>query len=312
MLHLAAILLGWAPQRNAAAIAAVSRLDNKGIRMKLAMLAALAAITAPALAQDSPKDVAQDRAENPAPRDLCSELGGLDTPACIVDPGKIQVEVGMADWTLDKDDGQRKDTIDTGEILLRYGVTGTTEVRVGWTAFGYARTRDFSSGTIDRTTSVGDVTLGVKQSISHPAEGKTGLAVALLPYATLPSGRRDVGAGDWGGGLIIPTSYKLSDDFSLEMTPEVDAAVDDSGSGRHLAYGTAFGVQAHLGKTFIVTPEVQFVRDRDPSGHATMSRASVSLDYQPQKYTIVDLEAIAGLNRATPDIELAWGITRKF
>jgi hypothetical protein len=134
----------------------------------------------------------------------------------------------------------------------------------------------------------------------------------LLPYATLPSGRRDVGAGDWGGGLIIPTSYKLSDDFSLEMTPEVDAAVDDSGSGRLLAYGTAFGVQAHLGKTFIVTPEVQFVRDRDPSGHATMSRASVSLDYQPQKYTIVDLEAIAGLNRATPDIELAWGITRKF
>jgi hypothetical protein len=159
---------------------------------------------------------------------------------------------------------------------------------------------------------VGDVTLGIMQSISHPAEGKTGLAVALLLYATLPSGRCEVGAGDWGAGLIIPTSYKLSDDFSLEMAPEVDAAVDDSRSGRHLAYGSAFGVQAHLGKKLIVTPEVQFVRDRDPSEHPTMSRASVSLEYQPQKYTVVDLEGIAGLNRATPDIELAWSITRKF
>ncbi len=250
--------------------------------MKIALLAALAAITAPASAQDSPKDIAQDRAENPAPRDLCSELGGLDTPACVVDPGKVQAEVGLTDWTLDKGDGQRKDTIDTGEVLLRYGVTGTTEVRLAWTAFGYARTRDFISGAIDRIMGVGDVTLGVKQSISHPAEGKTGLAVALLPYATLPSGRRDVGGGDWEGGLIIPTSYKLSDDISLEMTPEVDAAVNDSGSGRHLAYGSAFGVQAHLGKKFIVTPEVQALRDRDPSGHATMSRASISLDYQPQ------------------------------
>lgn len=96
------------------------------------------------------------------------------------------------------------------------------------------------------------------------------------------------------------------------MTPEVDAAVNDSEAGRHLAYGCAFGVQAHLGKKLIVTPEAQFLRNRDPSGRATMSRASVSLDYQPQKYTIVDLEAIAGMNRATPDIELAWGITHKF
>lgn len=280
--------------------------------MKPVFLAALAMLAAPVSAQDSPKDMAQDKAQNPAPRDLCSELGGLDTPACIVDPAKLQVEVGMGDWTLDKSDGQRKDTIDTGEILLRYGVTGTTEVRLGWTAFGYARTRDLASGAIQRTTGVGDVTLGIKQSISHPAEGKTGFAVAILPYATLPSGRQDVGAGDWSAGLIIPTSYKLSDDFSLEMTPEVVAAVNESGSSRHLAYGTAFGVQAHVTKTFIVTPEVQLVRDRDPIGHATMSRASLSLDYQPQKYTIIDVEAIAGLNHATPDIELAWGVTHKF
>jgi hypothetical protein len=280
--------------------------------MKPALLSALAFLASPAFAQDSPHDIAQDRAQNPAPRDLCSELGGLDTPACIVDPDRLQVEVGMTDWRLDSSSEQRKDTIDAGDVLLRYGLGGTTEIRLGWTAFGYARTRNRASGEIDPTSGIGDVTLGIKQSISHPAEGKTGFAMALLPYATLPTGRKDVGAGDWGAGLIIPTSYKLSDDFSLEMTPEVDAAVNESGSGRHLVYGSAFGVQARLGKKFILTPEVQFVRDRDPSQRAAMSRASLSFDYQPQKHTLFDFEAITALNHNTPDIELAWGITHKF
>lgn len=280
--------------------------------MKPVLLAMLSLLAAPAFAQDSPGDIAQDRAKKPAPRDLCSELGGLDTAACIVDPGRIQVEVGMTDWTLDSDRDQRKDSIDAGEILLRYGVGGTTELRLGWTAFGYTRMRDKGSGLVDRAEGTGDVTLGIKQSISHPAEGKTGLAMALLPYATLPSGPTGVGNGDWSAGLVIPTSYKLSDAFSLEMTPEIDAAATEGGSGRHLAYGSAFGVQAHLGKTFMLTPEVQFLRDRDPARHATMTRAGLSFDYQPDKSTLFDLAAIAGLNSGTPDIQLSWGITRKF
>jgi hypothetical protein len=273
---------------------------------------AFALIAGPAFAQDSPSDVAQDRAHNPAPRDLCSELGGLDTPACIVDPQHLQVETGLGDWTLDKTSDQRKDTVDVGDTLLRYGVGATTELRLGWTAFGTTRTRDRLTGAIERSTGIGDVTLGLKQSLSHPAEGKTGFAIALLPYATLPSGKKDVGEGDWGAGLIVPTSYKLSDTLALEMTPEVDAAVNESGAGRHLAYGSAMGVQVHLSKTMILTPEFQVLRDRDPSQHATMSRASLSFDVEPGKTTLLDVEAIAGLNRNTPDIELAWGVTHKF
>jgi hypothetical protein len=273
---------------------------------------ALALVAAPAFAQDSPHDVAQDRAHNPAPRDLCSELGGLDTPACIVDPQHLQVEMGLSDWTLDNASDQRKDTFDIGDVLLRYGVGATTELRVGWTAFGYIHTRDRLSGGVTKSSGIGDVTLGIKQSLSHPAEGKTGFAIALLPYATLPSGRKDVGAGDWGAGLIVPTSYKLSDTVALEMTPEIDAAVDQSGSGRHLAYGSAFGVQVHLSKKMMITPEMQFVRDRDPEEHATMARASLSFDAQLDKNTLLDFETIAGLNHDTPDIELAWGVTHKF
>ena len=74
-------------------------------------------------------------------RDLCAERPGLDTPACTVDPGHLQVEVGLGDWTLDRQSGNRTDTILLGDISARYGVGESTEIRLGGTAEGRVRTR---------------------------------------------------------------------------------------------------------------------------------------------------------------------------
>lgn len=279
------------------------------------IIGGLALLSSPAMAdqqQNSHDEIAQDSTRRPTLRDLCSDRPGLNTPACTVDPNHIQIEMGLGDWTLDRQADQRNDLVEAGDILLRYGVTPTTEIRFGWTAFGYSRSRDTMSGEIEKVSGIGDVTLGVKQNLRHPAEGKMGLAVALLPYVTLPTGHNEIGAGDWGAGLIIPTSYKISDVVSLELTPKIDAAVDEDGSGRHLAYGTAMGMQVHLTKTIRLTPELQITRDDDPQQHVTMSRAALSFDIQPVKMLQIDLQAIAGLNDDTPDVELAFGVTRKF
>lgn len=262
--------------------------------------------------QDTPQEIAQDSPTHPAPRDLCSDRPGLNTPACIVDPGRLQIELGIGDWTRTRTADQHQDLIELGQIALRYGITPTTEIRFGWTSYGLSRSRDPDSHAIDRESGVGDVTLGLKQNLRHPAEGKTGFALAVLPYVTLPTGHQDIGAGDWGAGLVFPGSYKLNDDVSLELTPEVDAAVNESGSGRHLAYGTAFGVQVHVTKAIRLTPEVQVIRDRDPGQAATLSKASLSIDAQPAKLIQVDLQCAAGLNRRTPDLEISAGVTRKF
>jgi len=229
-----------------------------------------------------------------------------------VDPGHWQVEVGLGDWTLDRQEDEREDRIETGDILLRYGIGGTTEVRLGWTAYGYSRTRDRATGEVDRADGIGDVTIGIKQNLRHPAEGKTGLAVALLPFVTIPTGHSDIGDGDWSAGLIVPASFKFSDTVSLELSPEIDAAANESGSSRHLSYGAAMGVQVHLTKTIRLTPEVQLLRDDDPDHAATMSKASLSFDVLATKLTQFDLQAVAGLNRDTPDLELAFGVTHKF
>lgn len=243
-------------------------------------------------------------------RDFCGDRPGIGTPACTVDAGHLQVELGLGDWTLDKQPDSRTDTIVTGDVSLRYGVGDTTELRLGWTAYGHVRDRDRASGAVDRTAGIGDVTVGVKQNLSRPDGG--GFSLAVLPFATLPSGHDGVGLGDWGAGLIVPVSYQLSDAITLGLTPEIDAAVDGDGSGRHLAYSNVLGLQAKLGEKASVTAELQAIRDRDPADHATLAFAGLSFTYQPSKQTQLDVGANAGLNRNAPDVELYFGISGKF
>jgi hypothetical protein len=264
--------------------------------MRIVVLAVLL-IAAPAMADDTL-------------RDLCAERPGLDTPACTVDPGHVQIEVGVADWTLDKQADSRTDTILSADISARYGIGDNTEIRLGLTSYGHVRTRDRATGAVSKVSGIGDVTVGLKQNLASPSGD--GFSVALLPYATLPTGKTGVGAGAWGAGLLIPLSYDLTEKLTLEMTPEVDAAVDSDGQGRHAAYGSAAGLGVKLSQKWNMSAEAQVIRDRDPAGHRTLALAGAYVAYQPKDRVQLDLGAQAGLNRASPDVELYFGVSEKF
>lgn len=243
-------------------------------------------------------------------RPLCADRPGLGTPACTVDQGRTVVELGGADWSLDRDDAQRSDSLLAGELLVRHGVTPNLEVQVGWTAFGAVRTRDKASGAVSRGSGVGDVTVAARYNLSNP-DG-SGFSAAIMPYATLPTGGQAIGAGDWGAGLILPVTYSLSDTIGIELTPEIDAAVDGDRNGRHLAYGSVIGFSAALSGSVSGALEMQVTRDEDPAGHATQMLAGLSFGWQPGNNLQLDAGAVTGLNSASPDIELYFGITRRF
>lgn len=192
----------------------------------LVLLAAIALAPAPGAAEDL--------------RDFCPDRPGLGTPTCIVDRGHVVVEAGLADWTHDPDASATADTVLLGEVLVRYGLTGTLEVQIGWDGYGIARTRDRRAGVLERSDGGGDMTLAVRQSLRNP-DG-SGFSLALMPYVTAPTGSGAFSAGDWGTGLIVPVSWDLGGGVSLALTPEVDAAVDGDGDGRHLAYSSVIGL----------------------------------------------------------------------
>lgn len=241
-------------------------------------------------------------------RDYCPERPGIDTPACTMAPGKVSLETSIADWTRDDRPGAREDSIMFGDALVRVGLSETIEARIGWTSFGHDRMRD-STG-VDTVNGVGDVSLGMKANL-HDPDG-SGFSIAALPYVTLPVGRSSIGAGDWGAGFLVPVTYEISDTVSLDFSPEIDAAVDQDGSGRHLAYSTAAGLSVKLDKNFTLAGEMQALRDDDPEDHATQAVAALSLAWSASDDLQFDVLGAAGLNSHTPDARLYAGISRRF
>jgi hypothetical protein len=148
--------------------------------MRMILAGAMLAIAMPAAAQE---------------REYCPDRPGLGTPACTIAPGRVSVETGLVDWTLEQDSNMRTDTVLIGDTQLRIGLTDSTEAQIGWTPYGHVRMRDKASGGIDRADRVGDAYLGFKANLKNP-DGK-GFSAAVQPFVTIPVGRGPVGAGDW-------------------------------------------------------------------------------------------------------------------
>ncbi|KQM19457.1 transporter [Novosphingobium sp. Leaf2] len=245
-----------------------------------------------------------------AERDYCPDRPGLDTPPCTMAPGTLSLEAGLGDWTLSRDADQRQDLFLTGDLRLRYGFADHAEVQLGWTSLGFSRTRDYTTGQMARETRTGDVTLGVRRNLANP-DG-SGFSVALAGFVSLPTGRSPVGAGDWGAGALVPISVQVSDTVSLTSTSELDAAVDDDGNGRHLAVGQTVGAAVKLGEKLSAAAEYQITFDRDPSGYTHQQVSGLSLAWQPAKNLQFDAGTILGLDRDANDVELYFGVSRRF
>lgn len=243
-------------------------------------------------------------------RDYCPARPGLGTPACTIAPGRVSIETGILDWQRDDTPDERDDAVLVGDTLARFGLSDTIEAQVGWTPFGRLRTRDKATGRVDAADRVGDVLLGFKANLHNPDGG--GFSAAIQPFVTLPVGRAPIGAGDWGAGVVVPVSVDLGDALNLQFSPEMDAATDGDGHGRHLAYGSVVGLGIALADSVGVTVEAQAMRDDDPDGRSTQVYGAVSAAWMPSERLQLDVGTTLGLNRDAADVELYFGISRRF
>lgn len=243
-------------------------------------------------------------------RELCADRPGLGTPACTVDAGRVVFELGLGDWTHDRTPDNVSDSVNIGDALVRIGLTDSLEAQVAWSAYGHVRVRDRATGLVEKGDGIGDVTLALRQNLSNP-DG-SGFSIALMPYATLPVGGSAIGAGDWGAGLIVPVSFDLGGGLSLGLTPQIDAAVDGDGDGRHVAYGSVVGLGFGLTDALSGALEASVARDEDPDGHGTQALAGLSFAYSPSDDMQFDIGVNVGLNDDSADREIYFGVAQRF
>lgn len=243
-------------------------------------------------------------------REYCPVRPGLGDTPCTIAPGHVSVETGIAAWERDDNADERSDTVDIGETTVRFGLDDHTDVGIDWTPYGHVRTRDKLDGAIDHADGVGDVTLSLRRNLRNP-DGK-GFSVAVIPYVVVPVGTSQIGGGDWAGGLIVPMSYDLAEGLTLSGTSEVAAAADEDGDGQHFQARQVVGLDVDLSKKVTAIGELELLRDDDPSDHTTQARAALSLAWKARDDLQLDLGAVAGLNRDTPDLMLTGGVSRRF
>lgn len=242
-----------------------------------------------------------------AGRDFCADRPGKDTPACVLDSGRFQLETSLIDHTRDRQSGVTMDTTDIADLELRFGVTPTTELQLAWSP--YVRARTHGPGVDERVSGAGDLTLAARRSLRNP-DG-SGFSAAVEPFVTAPTGRSGIGAGKWQGGVILPLSWQVSDAIGLGLTPEVDIVPDQDGRGSHLAWTNVVAASRQLGPVTLGA-DLWISRDDDPAGHATQASFDLDAAWQAQSDLQFDVGLNAGLNRHTPDVEAYLGLARRF
>lgn len=247
-----------------------------------------------------------------AERNFCANRPGRGTPACTLDPGRFQLEIGAADWMLDRQGSTRTDTILLGDAVMRLGLSDTIEGEVAWTGYSHQHVHDRAARQVSNSAGSGDVMLAMKASIKNP-DG-SGTSIALLPSVTLPTGSTAIGAGAWSAGLVVPVSFSLGGSWQLGFSPEVDAAADEDRHGRHLQYGVDASLSFPIGDEVTGTGELSGFADRDPSGHATQWDFDFSLAWLPGSLKDVqfDIGSSVGLNHDAPDFHLYAGVAKRF
>lgn len=253
-------------------------------------------VAAGAQAQDGPR--------------FCPNRPSLESSACTTEPGRVHFEFSVADWERDDSADERTDTVLGGDFQLRLGLGPHTEAQLGWTPVGRVRTRDKATGGIERNRRVGDVRLGLRQNLRNP-DGK-GLSFGLEPFVTLPVGRRPVGAGDWGAGVVLPVTFDLTGTVNIGFTGEVDAAPDADGAGRHLQASGVAAVSVDVTDTLSATLEAELIRDRDPVDPATQAVAGAGLQWKVTSTRALYGEVVAGLNHDSPDLRVYAGLSALF
>lgn len=256
------------------------------------LFATLLAAPVPATAQDRP---------------FCADRPGLGTPACTLSPGTIQLEAGLADGTRDEAGGVKTFQVQIADTLVRVGLTNQMEAQVAFTPFGTVKTE--IGPFAERRSGVGDLRLFLRRNLLSP-DG-SGTSLAIMPGVTLPTGGDAIGQGTTSFSLLIPFGTPLPGGFSFGATPEIGAAADSDGSGRHLAFGSVVGVSHGIGPVG-VTAELSVFRDDDPAGRTTQSLAALSAAWQPADDWQLDLGTAFGLNRDTADSRVYFGVVRRF
>ena len=243
-----------------------------------------------------------------APPPICADRPGKATATCLVEAGHVQIETGIADWTLQKAGGERDTSLAIAETTLKYGISSSANVEVDMAPWQRSISR--FGGVRDSASGFGDVNVLYKQRLTA---ADAALQIAALPFIKIPTANHELGNRKWEGGFLLPIGYSIpKTPLAIALTPEIDAVADADGHGHHAAMAQVVSLAWAATDKLNLSAELWAAWDWDPSGTTHQVSADGAIAYLVGNDVQLDAGANFGLNRETPDVELYTGIAIRF
>ncbi len=257
-------------------------------------------VTMPVAAQTVPTASTSD-----AP--ICTDRPTKSNFACTVPKGFFQVEMDVFNWASTRRDGGRTDVLLFTNPTLKYGLGEATDIQINWAPLASSRTRT-AAGISQTATSVGDVTLRLKQRLTAPAGA---FQLALLPFVKLPTASAAIGNRRMEAGIAVPVNISVPGGWTITLGPQLDILADADGRGHHAGLTGLVNIARQFG-AFTLYNEVWTSQNFDPAGPVRQYSYDVSLAWLANPVLQFDIGANVGLNRNTPDLQLYTGISARF
>jgi hypothetical protein len=222
----------------------------------------------------------------------------------VVGASHVQLETGL-EWDRQRDPDAHVRTLTT-PTLLRIGLSDALELRVETAGRTIDHASDPATGQHTVDAGWAESAAGVKWHIA----GQDGMrpSVGIIAEVALPTGTKALRGTGFRPSLNVPLEWDLGGDWSLGVMPGVGRDSDDAGA--HYTYGV---FAAALGKAFserlhgfaeLATPRIARA---DHGG--TQAQADAGVSWLVNKDCMLDVMVVHGLNRNTPDLSLAFGVS---
>jgi hypothetical protein len=173
-------------------------------------------------------------------RDMTTDRPDTTESPFTIDAGHMQIEINLFGYARSRpdEDGTVTDSYEFATTNIRIGLTNNTEINFVWQPYGGAHTHTADPVGTLRQSGVGGVDIRGKVNLwGNDTFEKTGSALALLPFITLPTDEDNgISPEHVEGGLIVPLALSLPHKFGLGLNGGVVWVKDDDAAGYHAEY----------------------------------------------------------------------------
>ena len=223
-----------------------------------------------------------------------------------VDAGWFQYESDLFNYTHSNAGGTTTRLYEAFDPVVKVGLTNHIDLELQFT--GYNWLEQSNGGQTVRTNGVGDLVLRTKFNL-FGNEG--GPAAAIIPYVKFPTAHQPIGNNTTDGGIIVPITYPLPYNFTLEVEPEVDVIRNASNGGHHFNYTQLLNVSHPLTSTVTAYGEIYSALGTD-KGTPPIYTFDAAVAWVVLPNLQLDAGANIGLNKDAPNLQLYAGISQRF